>query len=223
MTAMFGGGVGRRYEDEPVFEDWEETSPEHLTSPLPHRSYAAQQQLTLELLNLDTFAERLTYLFDHESTYYVLDGEPVVDPEEIARLAADRTPGFRSFVARVPLVARWVQARSGIPVTKQALHNFKGGVRESTRPSVNRALAAFWRIHPDLLDPRVPAAEFVLPYDETDRKAHELMTELGGVGVNARTITSFLGGAREADKQQLVKVLERIAQTARGTGHGRPG
>jgi hypothetical protein len=108
-------------------------------------------------------------------------------------------------------------------VTKQALHNFKGGVRENTRPSVNRALAAFWRIHPDLLDPRVPAAEFALPYDETDRKAHELMTELGGVGVNARTITNFLGGAQEADKQQLVKVLERIAQTARETGHGRPG
>ncbi|MEV6871728.1 hypothetical protein [Amycolatopsis sp. NPDC051128] len=216
-------GVGRRYEDEPVFDSWESTAPEYLTSPIPHRSYAEQQQLTLELLNLDTFAERLTYLFDHESTYYVLEGEAVVDPDEIARLAADETSGFRSFVARVPLVARWVQARSGVPLTKQALHNFKGGVRENTRPSINRALAAFWRIHQDLLDPHVAAAEFALPYDVTDRRAHELMTEFGGVGVDARTITSYLDGAHEADKQQLLKVLERIAQTARDTGHGRPG
>ncbi|MET8848632.1 hypothetical protein [Amycolatopsis sp. NPDC004625] len=215
--------MGRRYEDEPLFDSWESTAPEHLTSPLPQRSYAEQQQLTLELLKLDTFAERLTYLFDHRSTYYALEGEAVVDPDEIARLATDETPGFRNFVARVPLVARWVQARSRVPLTKQALHNFKGGVRENTRPSINRALAAFWRIHQDLLDPHVAAAEFALPYDETDRRAHELMTEFGGVGVDARTITSYLDGAHEADKQQLLKVLDRIAQTARDAGHERPG
>jgi hypothetical protein len=214
--------VGRRYEDEPVFDSWEKTAPEYLTSPIPRRSYAAQQQLTLELLNLDTFAERLTYLFDHESTYYVLDGEPVTDPDEIARLAADEAPGFRSFVAPATLVARWVQARSGETLTKQALHNFKGGVRANTRPQINDALAEFWRIHHKLLYPNVPAAAFELPRDETDRRAHELMTEFGGLDVNARTIASYLDGAHEADKQQLLKVLERIARTARGTGHGRP-
>ncbi|MBE1493167.1 hypothetical protein H4696_000267 [Amycolatopsis lexingtonensis] len=212
--------MGRRYEDEPVFDSWESTSPEYLDSPIPHRSYAAQQQLTLDLLTLDTFAERLTYLFDHESTYYVLDGEPIVETDEIARLAADETPGFRSFVARVPLVARWVQARSGLTLTKQALHNFKGGIRENARPQINDALAEFWRIHHKLLYANVAAAEFALPYDETDRRAHELMTEFGGIGVNARSITSYLDGAQEADKQQLLKVLERIARTAR---HGRPG
>lgn len=214
--------MGRRYEDEPVFDSWESTSPAHLDSPIPHRPYAAQQQLTLDLLNLDTFAERLTYLFEHESTYYVLEGEPVVDPDEIARLAADEDPDFRSFVARVPLVARWVQARSGVTVTKQALHNFKGGIRENTRPSITKGLAAFWRIHRDLLDPHVGAAEFEVPYDETDRRAHELMIEIGGVGVNARTIASRLGGAREADKQLLLKVLERIARNPRDPGPERP-
>ncbi len=215
--------MGRRYDDEPVFDSWESTTPTYLDSPIPHRPYAAQQQLTLDLLNLDTFAERLTYLFEHESTYYVLEGEPVVDPDEIARLAVDEEPGFRSFVARVPLVARWVQARSGVPVTKQALHNFKGGIRENTRPSVTKGLAAFWRIHRDLLDPHVAAAEFALPYDETDRRAHELMTEIGGVGVNARTIASRMGGVHEADKQLFLKVLEMIARNPRNNGHDRPG
>ncbi|WP_103354649.1 hypothetical protein [Amycolatopsis sp. CA-128772] len=215
--------MGRRYEDEPVFDSWGSTSPELLDSPIPHRPYAAQQQLTLDLLDLDTFAERLTYLFEHESTYYVLDGEPVVDPDEIAHLAAGEKPGFRSFVARVPLVARWVQARSGVPVTRQALQNFKGGIRENTRPSITRGLAAFWRIHRDLLDPHVAAAEFEVPYDETDRRAHELMIEIGGVGVNARTIASRLDGAHEADKQLLLKVLERIARSRRDPGQERPG
>lgn len=213
--------MGRRYEDEPVFDSWESTSPEYLDSPIPHRPYAAQQQLTLDLLNLDTFAERLTYLFEHESTYYVLEGEPVVDPDEIARLAADETPGFRSFVARAPLVARWVQASSGLTLTKQALHNFKGGIREVARPQINDALAEFWRIHHKLLYTNVAAAQFALPYDETDRRAHELITEIGGIGVNARRITSHLDGAQEADKQLLLKVLERIARS-RGTGPGRP-
>lgn len=187
---------------------------------MPRRSYAAQQQLTLELLDLDTFAERLTYLFDHAATYYMLDGDPIVDPDEITRLAAEKAAGFRSFTARIPLVARWVQARTGLALTKQALHNFKGGVRENSRPAVTRALAEFWRIHPNLLDPSVPAAEFELPYDETDRKTHELVTELGLLGVSARDITSSLGEAREADKQQLLKVLTRIAQTRRDASHG---
>jgi hypothetical protein len=215
--------VARKFDDEPDFDDWETTSPAYLTSPMPRRSYAAQQQLTLELLELDTFADRLTYLLDHASTYYMFDGAPVIDPDEIAQLIADDVVGFRRFTARVPLVARWVQARTGLTLTKQALHNFRTGYRENSRPSITRALAEFWRIHPNLLDPSVPAAEFALPYDETDRRAHELMTELGGLGVNARAITSSLGVAREADKQQLLKVLERIAQTVRGTGHDQPG
>ncbi|MFJ1768036.1 hypothetical protein ACIOD2_47505 [Amycolatopsis sp. NPDC088138] len=213
--------MGRRLDNEPTFDSWETTSPAYLTSPMPRRTYAAQQQLTLDLLNLDTFAERLTFLFDHASTYYMLGGDPVVDPDEIARLAAEEAAGFQSFTARVPLVARWVQARTGLPLAKQALHNFKGGVRENSRPAITRALAEFWQIHPNLLDPSVPAAEFDLPYDETDRRTHELVTELGLLGVSARDITSSLGEAREADKQQLLKVLERIAQTRRDTHHGR--
>ena len=206
--------MGRRSDEEPNFDSWETTSPAYLTSPMPRRSYADQQQLTLDLLALDTFAERLSYLFDHASPYYVVDGDPVVDPDEIAQLA-----GVRSFTARVPLVARWVEARTGLPLTKQALHNFKGGVRENSRPAITRALAEFWRIHPNLLDPSVPAAEFELPYDETDRRTHELVTELWLLGVSARDITSSLGEASEADKQQLLKVLERIARTRRDTSH----
>ncbi|WIV52840.1 hypothetical protein [Amycolatopsis nalaikhensis] len=173
--------------------------------------------------SFDTFAERLSYLLEHVSTYYMFDGAPVIVPEEIAQLTTEGAVGFRRFTARVPLVARWVQARTGLPLTKQALANFKTGYRENSRPAITRALAEFWRIHPNLLDPSVPAEEFELPYDEADRRTHELMTELGGLGVNARAITSSLGAAREADKQQLLKVLERIAQTIRSTGRDQPG
>jgi hypothetical protein len=214
-----GRAMARRSDDGPATgsDGAVSASSAELPSPIPRRTAAAQHKLTVALLNLDTFAERLTYLFDHASTYYLMRGEPVVDPEAIYRLAAEGTPGFQELTARPPRVAEWVRARTGLSLAEQALRNFRGGTRENSRPSITRALAEFWRIHPNLLDPSVPASEFAPPEDEIERKTHELVTELGLVGVSARDITSSLGDARDADKRQLLKVLEQIAQTRRGT------
>jgi hypothetical protein len=208
-----------------------------LPSPIPRRSAAAQQKLTVELLNLDTFAERLTYLFEQASTYYLLNNVPVIDPDEIDRFSAEeadraatrevdrkagRRPGhkpgstmFLNLSARPPMVAEWVRARTGLPLAEQALRNFKAGVRQNSRPAITRALAEFWRIHPNLLDPSVPASDFAPPDDEVARKTHELVTELGLVGFNARDITSSIGDAPEAAREQLLQVVEQIARTRR--------
>ncbi|MEV4055142.1 hypothetical protein AB0J55_28410 [Amycolatopsis sp. NPDC049688] len=187
-----------------------------LHSPIPRRRAADQEKLTVALLNLDTFAERLTYLFDHASTYYLLRGDPVVDPDVIDRLTAEGDPTFLTFTARPPLVAQWARDRTGLPLAEQALRNFKAGIRQNSRPAITRALAEFWRIHPDLLDPTVPATDFAPPDDEVARKTHELMTELGLVGFNARDITSSIGDASDADRKQLLRVVEEIARLRRG-------
>ncbi|WP_284740236.1 hypothetical protein [Amycolatopsis sp. RTGN1] len=186
-----------------------------LLSPIPRRRAADQQELTVALLNLDTFAERLTYLFDHASTYYLLRGDPVVDPDAIDRLTAEGDPTFLTFTARPPLVAQWVRDRTGLPLAEQALRNFKAGIRQNSRPGITDALAEFWRIHHKLLDPFVPASDFALPEDEIARKTHALITELGLVGFNARDITSSIGDAPDADRKQLLQVVEQIARTRR--------
>ncbi|WIX85810.1 hypothetical protein [Amycolatopsis sp. DG1A-15b] len=186
-----------------------------LRSPIPRRRAADQEKLTVALLNLDTFAERLTYLFDHASTYYLLRGDPVVDPDAIDRLTADGDPTFLTFTARPPLIAQWVRDRTGLPLAEQALRNFKAGIRQNSRPAITRALAEFWRIHPNLLDPSVPATDFAPPDDEIARKTHELVTELGLVGFNARDITSSIGDAPDADRKQLLQVVEEIARARR--------
>jgi hypothetical protein len=186
-----------------------------LRSPIPRRAAAAQQELTVALLNLDTFAERLTYLFDHASTYYLLRGDPVLDPDAIDRLTAEGDPTFLTFTARPPLVAQWVRDRTGLPLAEQALRNFKAGIRQNSRPAITRALAEFWRIHYTLLDPTVPASDFAPPDDEIERKTHALVTELGLVGLNARDITSSIGDAPDADRKQLLQLVEQIARTRR--------
>ncbi|WP_328442859.1 hypothetical protein [Amycolatopsis sp. NBC_00438] len=186
-----------------------------LLSPIPRRRAAAQQELTVALLNLDTFGERLTFLFDHASTYYLLRGEPVVDPDAIDRLTAEGDPTFLSFTARPPLVAQWVRDRTGLPLAEQALRNFKTGIRQNSRPGITDALAEFWRIHHKLLNPTVPASDFAPPEDEIARKTHALVTELGLVGFNARDITSSIDDAPEVDRQQLLQVVEQIARTRR--------
>ncbi|WP_370964973.1 hypothetical protein [Amycolatopsis sp. cg9] len=203
-----------------------------LHSPIPRRRAADQQDLTVALLNLDTFAERLSYLFEHASTYYLLRGAPVVDPDEIDRLAAEdarkaalkarrkprHSPGelaFLKLTARPPVVAEWVRDRTGLPLAEQALRNFRAGIRQNSRPAITRALAEFWRIHPNLLDPSVPATDFAPPDDEVARKTHELVTELGLVGFNARDIASSIGDAPDADRQQLLQLVEGIARVRR--------
>ncbi len=186
-----------------------------LHSPIPRRRALDQEKLTVALLNLDTFAERLTYLFDHASTYYLLRGDPVVDPDAIDRLTAEADPTFLTFTARPPLITRWVRDRTGLPLAEQALRNFKAGIRQNSRPAITRALAEFWRIHPNLLDPSVPATDFAPPDDEIARKTHELVTELGFVGFNARDITSSIGDAPDADRHQLLQLVEGIARARR--------
>ncbi|MFJ7212669.1 hypothetical protein [Amycolatopsis sp. NPDC098790] len=186
-----------------------------LYSPIPRRRAADQEKLTVTLLNLDTFGERLTYLFDHASTYYLLRGEPVVDPDVIDRFTAEGDPTFLVFTARPPLVAQWVRDRTGLPLAEQALRNFKAGIRQNSRPSITKALAQFWRIHPDLLDPTVPATDFAPPDDELARKTHELVTELGLVGFNARDIASSIGDAPDASREQLLQLVEGIARVRR--------
>jgi hypothetical protein len=186
-----------------------------LRSPIPRRRAADQENLTVALLNLDTFAERLTYLFDHASTYYLLRGDPVVDPDVVDRLTAEGDPTFLTFTARPPLIAQWVRDRTGLPLAEQALRNFKAGLRQNTRPAITRALAEFWRIHSTLLDPTVPASDFAPPDDEIERKTHALITELGLVGFNARDITSSIGDAPDADRKQLLQLVEGIARARR--------
>ncbi len=186
-----------------------------LRSPIPRRRAAAQHQLTVALLDLDTFAERLTYLFEHVSTYYLLRGDPITDPDAIDRLTAQGDPNFQAFTARPPVVAQWVRDRTGLPLAEQALRNFKAGIRQNSRPAINRALAEFWRIHDALLDPTVPASDFAPPDDEIERKTHALVAELGLVGFNARDITSSIGDAPDDDRKQLLQLVEGIARARR--------
>ncbi|WP_372667977.1 hypothetical protein [Amycolatopsis kentuckyensis] len=186
-----------------------------LLSPIPRRKAADQQALTVALLDLDTFAERLEYLFDHASTYYALGRDPVVDPDAIDRLTAEGDPDFSTRTARLPMVAQWVRDRTGLPLTEQALRYFRTGERQNSRPAITRALAEFWRIHPDLLDPTIPATDFAPPDDEIARKTHDLVTELGFVGFNARDIASLIGDVPDANRKHLLQVVEEIARVRR--------
>ncbi|QKV74226.1 hypothetical protein [Amycolatopsis sp. Hca4] len=186
-----------------------------LHSPMPRRRAADQEKLTVTLLDLDTFGERLTYLFDHASTYYVLRGDPLVDPDVIDRLTAEGDPDLLTFTARPPLVAQWVRDRTGLPLAEQAIRNFRAGIRQNSRPAITKALAQFWRIHPDLLDPTVPASDFAPSDDEVARKTHELVTELGFVGFNARDIASSIGDVSDAGREQLLQLVEGIARARR--------
>ena len=182
-----------------------------ISSPIPRRPAEAQAALTRELLSLPTMAERLTHLLEHESDYYLLKGDPVVDREHIERLG----PKLQHLVARAPLVAGWVRTRTGQPLTSQALHNFKTGLRKNTRPAIGNALGEFWRIHPLLLDPDVPESYFTAPDNEVDRRTLELMTQIGFLGVNARDVRDSLASTADEDKQDLLMVLDRIARNQR--------
>jgi hypothetical protein len=217
VDTQWGRTMARAADDGPDSDEDDQvaTPSAELRSPIPRRRAAAQQELTVALLNLDTFAERLTYLFDHASAYYLLRGDPVVDPDTIDRLTAEDDPTFLTFTARPPLIAQWVRDRTGLPLTEQALRNFKAGLRQNTRPAITRALAEFWRIHSTLLDPTVPASDFAPPDDEIERKTHALIAELGLVGVNARDIISSIGDAPDADRNQLLQLVEGIARARR--------
>ncbi len=160
-------------------------------------------------------AERLTYLLEHESDYFLLKGDPVVDRERIERLG----PKLQHLIARAPLVAEWVRARTGQALTSQAVHNFKMGLRKNTRPAIGTALGEFWRIHPLLLDPDVPASYFAAPDDDLERRTLELMTQIGFLGINARDVRDSLGSTADTDKQDLLMVLDRIARNQQERKH----
>jgi len=192
-----------------------ERPPQDISSPIPRRSPEQQRELTQHLLTLSSFGQRLTHLFDHESDYYLLNGEPVIDRDRIEHLQRSGAT-VQHFVAKVPFVADWVRARTGQSLVPQALYNFKDGSRQNTRPAITNALAEFWRIHHLLLDPTVPASYFQAPEDDTERRTLELMTEIGLVGVNARDLKDSLSGSPDLDRRDLLTILDRIARHQRG-------
>ncbi len=185
-------------------------------SPLPQRRYPAYEVLTQRLLGLGTFAERLTYLFTHESTLYFVDDEPVTEPDEIWRHADAGTPGFRTVRARVPLVAEWVRSRTGLSLRTSALHNFIHGRRTNSRPAIETALAEFWRIDHRLLDPTVGAAFFVPPANPAVRRVLQAFYEAGFVEIDILHLSRRVSGAREEDLWELAEVLDRITRSTRG-------
>ncbi|MEU6643093.1 hypothetical protein ABZ863_11135 [Saccharomonospora sp. NPDC046836] len=188
--------------------------PQDIESPIPLRSDRDQEALTKTLLGLPTLAERLSYLLEHESYFYELNREPVIDPDVIA--AAPR--GLKRKLARVPVVARWVEQRTGRGFTKSAMYQYRDGERPKPRADVANALEEFWRLEHRLLDPTVPASKFedrkaeAAGLDELERRAYELMTEVGFQGVRPREIKRTLGETGDASRYAFLAVLEAISR-----------
>ncbi|WP_158889006.1 hypothetical protein [Amycolatopsis anabasis] len=188
-----------------------------MESPIPRRSTQQQYELTQRLLVYPTLAERLRYLLENESYFYVLDQEHVVDPEVIA----SAPKGLKRKLARVPVVANWVRLRTGHSFTKQALYQFRDGDRLQPRAAITNGLEEFWRLQPLLLDPTVPASRFEDPQagatelDPLERRTYQLMNEVGFVGVRPREVKHSLEYANDDGKRAFLQILEGIARDQR--------
>jgi hypothetical protein len=197
---------------------------EYVDSPIPARTRQAQSELSRLLKSLPTLTERLVHLIEHESYFYVRGTEPVTDPAVIA--AEPR--GLKRKLARVPVIARWVETRTGQGFSKEALYKFRDGKILQLRSSVANALGDFWRIDSRLLDLSISAAASKAPQteaddlDDLDRRTYELMAEVGFLGVRPREVRDSLGDTDAKQRKALLEVLEAIAHDRATKTHTDP-
>ena len=199
-------------------------SPSREGSPIPIRGQKEQYELTRKLLELPTLAERVTYLLEHESIAYLVDTVPVVEPAALENAPRRGPKRPRPKQLRAPRIAAWLESATGESVSKEGLYRIRDGQSLRPRGQLINGLADFWRIDPRLLDPTIPASHFEDPeagIDELtplDRRMYELMNDIGLRSVNPREIQqSLLGSTTEADKRQLLGMLEGIAQHQQNT------
>ncbi len=181
-------------------------------SPVPLRTPAAQVVLTSTLLALDTLAERLSYLIDNESFYYVWRGKLVFDPETISK----EPRGLKQKRMFPPKIVAWVHDRTGErSFSKTMIYNYAAGRAKNLRAPVALALADFWRIDARLLDPSVPASQLEDLLDDPeglndmDRRTLELMNKVGFTGVRPREVQS-LGQDNIVQRMAFLQILQAI-------------
>jgi hypothetical protein len=181
-----------------------------MASPIPFRTQERQRELMRRLLALPTAPQRLQHLVAEESVYYLLDGYPVVDLDKVAA-SPNRVLRKR---ANITVITTWVTARTGLTLNPQSMRYFVSGERHNTRPAIDMALAEFWRIDHRLLDESIPPSAFE-DLDADEQRIFTLMNEIGLASVEARDIKTSLHNTPDADRQQLLGVLEGIARHRR--------
>lgn len=185
--------------------------PGQVESPLPYRTQHVQSRLAGTLTALPTLAERLRYMIDNESFFYLRRDQPVTDPAEIE----GKPRGLKQKRIWPPGIAQWVERRTGETFSKTMIYNFRDGTALRMRTSVTNALADLWRIDPRLLDPSVPASQVEHLHDDPeslddlDRRTFDLMTKVGFTGVRPREVQS-LGQASVEQRMALLEVLQAI-------------
>ncbi|MEC3981990.1 hypothetical protein [Amycolatopsis sp. H20-H5] len=168
-------------------------------------------------------------MIETESRFWIRkdDRSPVVDPDVIAA-APGRASPYVSKTSTVPQIVEWVRARTGLTMTKSSLYNLREGKNVTPRTAILTALGEFWRIDPRLLDPTVPASSFPYPdteasqLDPLEQRTYDLMREVGLTSVRPREVANTFQGSTDADKLQLLGILEAMAQHRKTEHHDKP-
>ncbi|MEW2507646.1 hypothetical protein AB0878_45020 [Amycolatopsis sp. NPDC047767] len=192
-------------------------------TPIPTRYGDTQAALTSKLLSLPTFHERLAYLLDEESHFYLQDGTAVTDPAIISA----RIEYLGRHKATASFIAAWVQHHSGTAISRGAISQMRTGRRPPPRASVANAMADFWRIDPRLLDPSATADRIAESQAEdisdlpastlggVTGRTWELMKQIGFQGVRAREVSAVFDATTAEQQLAFLDVLEGIAKHQR--------